>query len=98
MAVMGWSVVLPVCEQLGRDLPSDTRLHRLLVSHLDIQAQVKPPLQAGDHTPATTGRRHGRAPLWSGTATYRTASIGSGRPEHNMQCCQAPTPCRRNHG
>ena len=36
MAVMGWSMVLPVCEQPGRDLLSDTRLHRMLVSLLNI--------------------------------------------------------------
>ena len=36
MAVLGWAVVLPVCELPNRDLPSNTRLHRLLVSLMDI--------------------------------------------------------------
>ena len=37
MAVMGWSMVLLVCEQPRQDLPSDTCLHRLLVSLVDIK-------------------------------------------------------------
>ena len=45
MATMGWAVVLPVCEQPMNSLPSDTRLHRLLVSILDIHLQVEPALQ-----------------------------------------------------
>ena len=44
MAVIGWSMVLPISEQPRQDLPSDTRLHRLLVSLLDIRTQVEPPL------------------------------------------------------
>ena len=59
MAVLGWCVVLPVCEKPRRDLPSDTRLHRLLVSLLDIQTQVEPPLHAclQEHLRVTTLRR-----------------------------------------
>ena len=43
MAVMGWSVVLPVCEPPRQDLPGNTRLHRLLVRLLDISVQADPP-------------------------------------------------------
>ena len=43
MATLGWAVVLPVCEQPTGNLPSDTRLHQLLVSLLDINVQVEPP-------------------------------------------------------
>ena len=43
MAVMGWSVVLPVCKQPSRDLPNDTRLHRLLVSLLKSRSRSNPP-------------------------------------------------------
>ena len=32
MATLGWAMVLPRCEQPKNHLPSDTRLHRLLVS------------------------------------------------------------------
>ena len=41
MATLGWAMVL---EQPKNDLPSNTRLHRLLVSLLDIHEQVVPPL------------------------------------------------------
>ena len=37
-------MVLPVREQPRQDLPSDTCLHRLLVSLLDISTQAEPPL------------------------------------------------------
>ena len=63
MADMRWSVVLPVCKQPNRDLPSDTRIHQLLVSLLDIEAPVEPPLSAckstRNHAPTTAGRGHG---------------------------------------
>ena len=32
MAVIGWSVVLPICERPRQDLPNDTRRHQLPVS------------------------------------------------------------------
>ena len=51
MAIMGWSMVLPVCEQPHQDLPSDTQLHRLLVSLLDISTQAEPPLHVYLHAP-----------------------------------------------
>ena len=41
MAIMGWSVVRPICERPCKDLPSDTRLHRLLVSLLNISAHQR---------------------------------------------------------
>ena len=44
MVVMEWSVVLPVCEQPRQALPSNPRLHRLLVSLLDIRTQAEAPL------------------------------------------------------
>ena len=46
MTTLGWAVVLPVCEQPMNDLPSDTCLHRLLVSVVDIHMQVELPLHA----------------------------------------------------
>ena len=49
MAIMGCSVVLPVCEQPHQDLPRDTPLHRLLVSRLDINVQAEPPLHVCLH-------------------------------------------------
>ena len=49
MTVLGWAVVLPVCEQPVQDLPSVTRLHRLLVGLLEVQVQVEPPLHACLH-------------------------------------------------
>ena len=49
MAVMAWPVVLPICEQPRQDLPSNTRLHRLLVSLLDISTQGKLPLHVCLH-------------------------------------------------
>ena len=39
-------VVLPVCEQPASDFPGDNRLHRLLVTLLDINMQVEPLLHA----------------------------------------------------
>ena len=61
MATLWWAVVLPVCEQPTGDFPSDTCLHRLLVSLLDISVQVEPAKgPASDHTPAALGERHRR--------------------------------------
>ena len=42
MATLGWAIVLQVCEQPAGDLPSDTCLHRLLVSLLDMSKTEGP--------------------------------------------------------
>ena len=52
METAGWAPEPRVCQQPPGTLPSDTRLHRLLVALLDIQVQVDAPLHAqlwGDH-------------------------------------------------
>ena len=52
METAGWATEPRVCQQPPSTLPSDTRLHRLLVALLDIQVQVDAPLHAqlwGDH-------------------------------------------------
>ena len=52
METAGWAPEPWVCQQPPGTLPSDTRLHRLLVPLLDIQVQVDAPLHAqlwGDH-------------------------------------------------
>ena len=52
METAGWAPEPWVCQQPPGTLPSDTRLHRLLVALLDIQVQVDAPLHAqlwGDH-------------------------------------------------
>ena len=52
MEAAGWVPELRVCQQPPGTLPSDTRLHRLLVALLGIQVQVDAPLHAqlwGDH-------------------------------------------------
>ena len=52
METAGWASEPRVCQQPPGTLPSDTRLHRLLVALLDIQVQVDAPLHAqlwGDH-------------------------------------------------
>ena len=52
METAGWAPELRVCQQPPGTLPSDTRLHRLLVALLGIQVQVDAPLHAqlwGDH-------------------------------------------------
>ena len=42
MGTVGCAMVLPVCKQPMNDLPSNTRLHRRLVSWLVILLQVEP--------------------------------------------------------
>ena len=52
MEAAGWAPEPRVCQQPPGTLPSNTRLHRLLVALLDIQVQVDAPLHAqlwGDH-------------------------------------------------
>ena len=52
MEAAGWAPEIRVCQQPPGTLPSDTRLHRLLVALLGIQVQVDAPLHAqlwGDH-------------------------------------------------
>ena len=52
MEIAGWAPELRVCQQPPGTLPSDRRLHRLLVALLGIQVQVDAPLHAqlwGDH-------------------------------------------------
>ena len=89
MAVMGWSLLLRVCEQPHRDLPSNTCLQRLLVSLVDLQAQVEPPKHARlqEHLRATTLPLLQAADTEGPTMVWHrdpTASIGSGCPEQGM--------------
>ena len=44
MAMPGWAAVLAVSQQPRDDLPSDPRLHRLMVSILDIRVWLEAPL------------------------------------------------------
>ena len=44
MAMPGWAAVLAVSQQPRDDLPSDPRLHRLMVSVLDIRVWLEDPL------------------------------------------------------
>ena len=46
MEAADWAPELRVCHQPAGTLPSDTRLHRLLVALLGIQVQVNAPLHA----------------------------------------------------
>ena len=46
IATLGCAVVPPVCEKPRDNLPSDTRLHKLLFALPDIQVQVEPLLHA----------------------------------------------------
>ena len=72
METASWAPELRVCQQPPCTLPSDTRLHRLLVALLGIQVQVDAPLHAqlwGDHrqeSPAQLQRAGVRAPtvMW----------------------------------
>ena len=56
MEAKDWTLELPVCCQPPDTLPSDTRLHRLLVASLGVQVQVNAPLHAqlwDDHQQAS---------------------------------------------
>ena len=73
-ATLGWAMVLPVCEQPTDDLPSHTRLHRLLMSLLGIHEHAEPPLHAclQEDLRVTTLQQlqpmARKAPQWRGTA------------------------------
>ena len=87
METAGWAPEPRVCQQPPGTLPSDTRLHRLLVANLDIQVQVDAPLHAqlwGDHRQeslAQLQRTGVRAPPTCGRQPPRLPPTGTG-PAH----------------
>ena len=88
----GWAAVLIVCEQPKNGFPCDTRLHRLLVSLLDIHVQVEPPYMRAYEWPRCSSSRlvaH-RAPQWCGTESCEGAGIGSGHPGRGTRCLPSP--------
>ena len=80
METAGWAPEPRVCQQPPGTLPSDTRLHRLVVALLDIQVQVDAPLHAqlwGDYRQeslAQLQRTGVRAPIVVWTTAPSTAA------------------------
>ena len=69
MEAKDWAPELRVCCQPPSTLPSDTRLHRLLVAFLGVQVQVNAPLHAqlwDDHQHASLGQLQS-AGVWAPT-------------------------------
>ena len=75
MEAAGWVPELRVCQQPQGTLPSDTRLHRLLVALLGIQVQVDAPLHAqlwGDHRQESLAQLQCTG-VWAPTIVWMTA-------------------------
>ena len=72
MEAKDWAPELRVCCQPPNTLPSDTRLHRLLVALLGIQVQVNAPLHAqlwDDHHHVSLGQLQS-AGVWAPTIVW----------------------------
>ena len=72
MEAQDWTPELRVCCQPLDALPSDTRLHRLLVALVGVQAQVNVPLHAqlwDDHQHVSLGQLQG-ARVWAPTIVW----------------------------
>ena len=75
MEAANWVLEFRVCHQPPDTLPSDTRLHRLLVALLGIQVQVNAPLHAQlweDHLHVSLARLH-RTGVWAPTIVWMNA-------------------------
>ena len=75
MEAANWVPELRVCHQPPDTLPSDTRLHRLLVALLGIQVQVNAPLHAqlwDDHHHVSLARLQ-RTGVWAPTIVWMNA-------------------------
>ena len=73
----GWVPEHRVCQQPPGAVPSDTRLHRLLVAHLGIQVQVDAPLHAqlwGDHRQEFLAQLQ-RTGVWAPTIVWMAAPL-----------------------
>ena len=72
MEAKDWTPELRVCYQPRDTLPSDTRLHRLLVALLGVQVQVNAPLHAqlwDDHHHVSLGQLQS-AGVWAPTIVW----------------------------
>ena len=72
MEAKDWTPELQVCCQPPNTLPSDTRLHRLLVALLGVQVQVNAPRHAqlwDDHQHASLDQLHS-AGVWAPTIVW----------------------------
>ena len=77
MEAENWAPELRVCFQPSATLPSDTRLHRLLVALLGVQVQVNAPLHAqlwDDHQHVSLGQLQS-AGVWAPTIVWLSTQL-----------------------
>ena len=83
MEAKDWTPELPVCCRPPDTLPSDTRLHYLLVPLLGVQVQVNAPLHPQ---------------LWDNHRNPRWTHTGNGPKHRQPPWSQAPRRCHRGRG